>query len=122
VIAFSLKDPAKHDMIRFTDRFRVTSGSLNIFVSKFFLSNTAQDMVSARFEVYDQRLRPIEFSVLEVPDSGMLAKSCVIIFARPLTAGGPGRNRPGRSERVRRAVGGGWNRGAIEDAAGSQQG
>jgi predicted acylesterase/phospholipase RssA len=89
VIAFSLKDPAKHDMIRFTDQFRVTSGSLNIFVSKFFLSNTAQDMVSARFEVYDQQMRPIDFSVLEVPESGMLAKSCVIIFARPLTAGGP---------------------------------
>lgn len=88
VIAFSMQDPTKHDLIRFVDRFRVTSGSLNVYVSKFFLSNTAQDMVSARFEVYDQQMRPIEFAVLEVPETGDVAKSCVIIFARPLTAGG----------------------------------
>lgn len=87
VIAFSMQDPTRHDLIRFVDRFRVISGSLNIYVSKFFLSNTAQDMVSARFEVYDQQMRPIDFAVLEVPETGEVAKSCVIVFARPLTAG-----------------------------------
>jgi predicted acylesterase/phospholipase RssA len=90
VIAFSLQNPARHDLIRFVDRFRVTSDSLNIYVSKFFVSNTARDMVSARLEVFDQAMRPIEFAMLEGPEAGGLAKSCVIVFARPLTAGAPG--------------------------------
>jgi hypothetical protein len=90
VIAFSLRDPTKNDLVRFTDRFQVTSGSINIYSTKFFSSNTSQDTVSTRFEVLDGQMRPIEFALLEVPQPGELAKACVIIFARPLTAGGPG--------------------------------
>jgi predicted acylesterase/phospholipase RssA len=89
VIAFSLKDPTKTDLVRFTDRFRVISNSINIYVSKFFSSNTSQDTISTRFEVLDNQMRPIDFALLEVPEPGELAKSCVIVFAKPLTAGGP---------------------------------
>jgi hypothetical protein len=90
VIAFSLRDSTKNDLVRFTDRFRVESGSINIYSTKFFSSNTSQDTVSTRFEVLDGQMRPIEFALLEVPQPGELAKACVIIFAKPLTAGGPG--------------------------------
>jgi predicted acylesterase/phospholipase RssA len=88
VIAFSLRDPAKNDLVRFIDRFRVNSGSINIYVSRFFSSNTSQDTISTRFEVFDKQMRPIDFALLEVPEPGELAKSCVIVFAKPLTAGG----------------------------------
>ena len=83
VIAFSLKDPARHDMIRFTDRFHVTSGSLNIFVSKFFLSNTAQDMVSDLRSMIS-RCGQSNFPYSKCPEPGCWR-------SRPwiLTAGGP---------------------------------
>jgi predicted acylesterase/phospholipase RssA len=89
VVAFSLRDPTRNDLIRYIDRIRVTSGSINIYVSKFFSSNTSQDTVSTLFHVFDNQMRHIDFALLEVPEHGKLAKSCVIIFGRPLIAGEP---------------------------------
>ena len=88
VIAHSLVDKTKYDVVRCKDRIIVTSGSLNIYVLQLFSSNSPHDATSTRIEVLDKDMKHVDFALLEAPQPGQLAKSTTIVFTKPLKATG----------------------------------
>jgi predicted acylesterase/phospholipase RssA len=74
------------DLVRFTDVIKVTSGSINVYVTKLFSSN-ATDALTVHFEVLDVDQMPMDFVVFEAPGLGQQSKVCVIVFLSPLVAG-----------------------------------
>lgn len=89
IIAHSLGDRSKNDLIRSTDVIRVDRGVLNVYVSKLFSSNSI-DPLDVRYEVLDSDGAPIDYAVLDVPETGQSSTTCVIVFLRPIIAGEKG--------------------------------
>jgi hypothetical protein len=77
---------ARPDFVRFTDKIKVTTESLNIYVTKLMSSNAA-DALTVHFEIFDAERNPVGFTVFEAPEMGRGSKCCVIVFLKPLIAG-----------------------------------